>query len=230
MERDEHLSTYTMQLAEWLGKHANSENARSMEAYMRNQFPFLGLKTPERAQLTREFWKEHGLPKGDLLLQTVSELWEMPEREYQYIAMVLLDKHRKQAERSHIEVLERLVVTKSWWDTVDIIAGQLIGFYLSKYPELLVDYPDRWIHSDNMWLRRTAILYQLKYKESTDTERLFHYIVLQKEESEFFIRKAIGWALREYAKTEPDVVRRFVNETPLSSLSIREALKHIGKE
>ena len=81
-----------------------------------------------------------------------------------------------------------------------------------------------------MWLRRTAILYQLKYKESTDTERLFHYINLQKEESEFFIRKAIGWALREYAKTEADVVRRFVHETPLSSLSIREALKHIGRE
>ncbi|MGO4109701.1 DNA alkylation repair protein [Paenibacillus sp. YAF4_2] len=224
------MSTHTRQLAEWLGKHANPENARSMEAYMRNQFPFLGLKTPERKQLTREFWKEHGLPKGELLLQTVSELWQLPEREYQYTAMVLLDKHRKQAERSHIEVLERLVVTKSWWDTVDIIAGQLIGFHLSKYPELLADYPDRWIHSENMWLRRTAILYQLKYKGSTDTDRLFHYIDLQKEESEFFIRKAIGWALREYAKTEPDVVRRFVNETPISSLSVREALKHIGKE
>ncbi|WP_091188643.1 DNA alkylation repair protein [Paenibacillus catalpae] len=219
-----------MQIAEWLRKHANQENARSMEAYMRNQFPFLGLKTPERMQLTREFWKEHGMPKGEELLQTADELWQLPEREYQYTAMVMLDKHRKLADEAHIDRLEHYIVTKSWWDTVDILAGQLVGSHLLKFADLIADYPDRWIQSDNMWLRRTALLYQLKYKERTDQERLFHYIDLQKEEEEFFIRKAIGWALREYAKTSPDVVRRFVKETSLSALSVKEALKHIGKE
>jgi Predicted DNA alkylation repair enzyme len=223
------MLTYAGQLADWLRQHANERNARSMEAYMRNRFPFLGLKSPVRLQLTREFWKEHGIPQGEELLQTVDELWQLPEREYQYTAMVLLDKHRRQADKDHIDRLEHLIVMNSWWDTVDLLAAQLAGFHLAKFTDLIAVYPDRWIRSDNMWLRRTALLYQLKYKGNTDQERLFHYIDLQKDEDEFFIRKAIGWALREYAKSNPDAVRRFVNDTLLSSLSAKEALKHIGK-
>lgn len=224
------MSTCIGKLESWLRQHANPKNARAMEAYMRNQFPFLGLKTPDRTQLTREFWKDHGTPKGEELLQAADELWELPEREYQYTALVLLDKHRKQADMLHIERLEHLIITKSWWDTVDIVAGSLIGFHLLKYPELAADYPDRWIRSDNRWLRRTAILYQLKYKKMTDAERLFRYAEQLKDENEFFIRKAIGWALREYAKTDAEAVKQFVARTALSPLSAREALKHVGKE
>lgn len=208
-------------------EHADPEKAAPMEAYMRNQFVFLGIKTPERTQLLREFWKQNEKPQGEELFQTAEQLWQLSEREFHYMAMGLLEKYSKEAKPSHIDVLERWVTTQSWWDTVDFLAAHLVGYQLSKYPALIADYTERWIMSDNLWLRRTAILYQLKYKHHTDTERLFDYIRRTKDESEFFIRKAIGWALREYAKTDAAAVHRFVKETPLSPLSKKEALKHI---
>ncbi|KRE49658.1 DNA alkylation repair protein [Paenibacillus sp. Soil522] len=208
-------------------EHANPEIAEPMEAYMRNQFVFLGIKTPERKQLLREFWKQNEKPQGEELLQTAEQLWQLMEREFHYVAMGLLEKYGKEAKPPHIDVLERWVTTQSWWDTVDFLAAHLVGYQLSKYPELIADYTARWIVSENLWLRRTAILFQLKYKQHTDTERLFDYIRRTKGESEFFIRKAIGWALREYAKTDAALVHRFVKETDLSPLSKKEALKHI---
>lgn len=104
-----------------------------------------------------------------------------------------------------------------------------MGDHLAKYPELIPRYTERWIASENLWLRRTAILYQLRYKERTDAGRLFRYIEKCKEENEFFIRKAIGWALREYSKTDESAVRAFVDKTPLSPLSVREALKFVSR-
>ncbi|MDQ0058492.1 DNA alkylation repair protein [Paenibacillus harenae] len=211
----------------WLRKHADPEQAGPMEAYMRNQFPFLGIRNPERQALTRELWKAHPLPKGDELRETALQLWNLPEREFHYTAMSLLEKYGKQAGEGHIEVLEKLVTQHSWWDTVDFIASHLIGRQLSQYPELVRDYPDRWINSDRLWLRRSAILFQLKYKHSTDFDRLEGYIERCKGESEFFIRKAIGWALREYAKTDAAAVRRYVASAGLSPLSEKEAMKHL---
>ncbi|MGG1633060.1 DNA alkylation repair protein [Paenibacillus sp. NRS-1760] len=208
-------------------EHANPETAQPMEAYMRGQFIFLGLKTPERTQLLREFWKQNEKPKGEELLQTAEQLWQLNEREFHYVAMGLMERYSKEAEPSHIDRLERWVTTHSWWDTVDFLAAHLVGSQLSKYPELTAKYTERWIDSDQMWLRRTALLFQLRYKHDTDTDRLFDYIRRTKDESEFFIRKAIGWALREYAKTDAACVHRFVEETPLSPLSKKEALKHI---
>lgn len=220
---------YVESLADYFRKHGDRNTAVAMEAYMRNQYPFLGMKTPERSALTKAFWAEHGIPSGEELLDVVRQLWLLPEREFQNVGMAYLDKYAKQAKPGDIESFERLVTTKSWWDTVDYLASHTIGDLLAKYPELIPDYPDRWIRSDNLWLRRTAILYQLRYKQRTDTGRLYGYILLCKDESEFFIRKAIGWALREYAKTDPDAVRSFVAEHRLSPLSEREALKNIGK-
>lgn len=208
-------------------ENANPEKAEPMEGYMRNQFVFLGIKTPERTQLLRDFWKQNEKPQGEELLQTAEQLWQLPEREFHYVAMGLLEKYSKEAKPQHIDMLERWVTTQSWWDTVDFLAAHLVGCQLSKYPELIADYTERWIASDDLWLRRSAILFQLKYKQHTDTERLFDYIRRTKDESEFFIRKAIGWALREYAKTDADAVHRFVKETILSPLSKKEALKHI---
>jgi len=222
------MKDYVEELAIWFRGHANPAIAAPMEAYMRNKFPFLGIKTPERNRLTKEFWAKRGIPTGDDLLEVVQLLWELPEREFQNVAMAFLGKHGKRANKEDIDTFEQLVVTKSWWDTVDYLASHTMGDQLAKYPELIPDYPERWIGSDDFWLRRTALLYQLRYKERTDVGRLFEYIERCKDENEFFIRKAIGWALREYSKTDGDAVRRFVEKTPLAPLSVREALKHIS--
>jgi len=222
------MEDYTAELAAWFRSHAAPEKAAPMAAYMRDKFPFLGIKSPERKQLTKEFWANHGIPTGDELLEVVRRLWELPEREFQNVAMSFLDKHGKRAKVEDIDTFEHLIVTKSWWDTVDYLAAHSMGDHLAKYPELIPVYADRWIVSDDYWLRRTAILYQLRYKGRTDVDRMFAYIERCKDESEFFIRKAIGWALREYSKTDEDAVRRFVERTPLSPLSVKEALKHVS--
>ncbi|RKP57410.1 DNA alkylation repair protein [Cohnella endophytica] len=223
------MTAYVDQLAEWFRKHGDKTKAIPMENYMRNQYPFLGIKSPERTALTKTFWAEHGIPAGEELLDVVRQLWLLPEREFQNVGMAYLEKYAKKAKPADIDAFEELVTTKSWWDTVDYLASHTMGDHLTKYPELIPEYTERWIRSDNMWLRRTAILYQLRYKQRTDVERLFEYLLLCKDENEFFIRKAIGWALREYAKTDAEAVRRFVAGNRLSPLSEREALKGIGK-
>ncbi|WEK55536.1 MAG: DNA alkylation repair protein [Candidatus Cohnella colombiensis] len=221
------MQEYTKVLTEWYRSHANAQKAKAMEAYLRDQYPFLGIKTPERRQLLKQFKAEHGMPNKDLLLEIVQELWQLPEREFQNVAMDLLGTYSKHAKPEDIDIFEQLITMKSWWDTVDYLAASTVGDHLKRFPQLIVPYTERWIHSDNLWLRRSAILYQLKYKKQTDVERLFAYIQLGKDEQDFFIRKAIGWALREYAKTDADAVKRFVAETKLSPLSEREALKRL---
>ncbi|WP_240633383.1 DNA alkylation repair protein [Paenibacillus montanisoli] len=211
-----------------LRAHASREISEPMEAYMRHLFPFLGIRTPERNALVKQFMKEHGVPAGEELEAIVRELWALPEREFHYSAMMLLEKRKKDASAAQIELLEELITTHSWWDTVDLLASHLVGNVFTRYPELVPVYAEKWISSDNMWLRRTAILFQLGYKQRTDTELLFSLIRRAAHEPEFFIRKAIGWALREYAKTDAEAVQKFVAATELSPLSMREALKHVG--
>lgn len=154
-------------------------------------------------------------------------LWAQPEREFQNVAMTFLDSRGKRVDKSRIHILESLIQEKSWWDTVDFLAGNAVGTYLSYYPEQVIHYPDRWIHSDNLWLRRSALLFQLGYKHRTDEGRLFRYIHECAHEQEFFIAKAIGWALRQYARVNPDAVIKFVANEPLQPLSKREALKRL---
>jgi 3-methyladenine DNA glycosylase AlkD len=228
MEDERKLREYVGDLEIRLRKHANAAAAGPIEAYLKNQFPFLGIKAPERVQLTRQFVAEHGLPPGAALERTVFALWELPEREFAYTAMFFLEKRMKRAEPERIGLYERLIVARSWWDTVDLLASRLVGALFAEHRNLAEPYARRWIESDNLWLRRSAILFQLGYKERTDRDLLFDLIRRCAGESEFFIRKAIGWALRQYAKTEPDAVRSFVERTELSPLSRREALKHIG--
>ncbi|WP_240702917.1 DNA alkylation repair protein [Cohnella luojiensis] len=223
------VTEYIAALAAWFRQHADREKAKSMEDYMRNQYPFLGIKTPERTSLTKEFWSKHGIPAGDELLYVVQQLWQLPEREFQNVAMAYLEKYGKQAKKTDIVAFESLITTKSWWDTVDYLASHTMGDHLTRYPDLIPAYAERWIESDDFWLRRTALLYQLRYKQRTDVDRLFDFINRCKDEKEFFIRKAIGWALREYSKTDEDAVRRFVAETRLSPLSEREALKYVSR-
>ncbi|TJY43208.1 DNA alkylation repair protein [Cohnella pontilimi] len=218
------------ELAEFLQAHGDEEQAVPMAAYMKNHFPFLGLKSPKRVELTRQFWKQQGLPPTEELAQVVRELWALPEREFQYIAVELLQRTAKQSEARDIVLLEELIVTKSWWDTVDALASHLVGGLFLRYPGLIPIYTKKWIRSDNMWLQRTALLFQLGYKERTDNRLLFDLIEVCRGSKEFFIRKAIGWALREYSKTDPEAVVRYVTNTELSPLSVREALKIVNRK
>lgn len=223
------MSSYAVTLEAYIRQHANTEEAAAMSAYMRQQFPFLGIRTTERTQLLRQFIQEQGLPAAEEIAEVAWELWQLPEREYHYIVLMLLEKYRKKAPKAHIDLLEQLIVANSWWDTIDTLASRHVGFHLERYPELIPSYTERWIRSDNFWVTRVALLYQLPYKGKTDVERLLRYIELRQEDSEFFIRKAIGWALREYSKTDAALVRDFVARTSLSPLSAKEALKYVDR-
>ncbi|WP_127588632.1 DNA alkylation repair protein [Paenibacillus koleovorans] len=208
---------------------ADAQKAVAMKAYMRDQFEFLGIPQPERKLIDDRFLSEHGLPEPAELEAVVRALWELPEREYAYFALGLLSRTRKNAPPERLGLLEWLIVTHSWWDTVDELAANQVGPLLAKYPELIESVTSRWMDSGHLWLQRTAILFQLKYKAKTDTALLYSYIGRLAGSKEFFIRKAIGWALREYSKTAPEEVSAFVAEHELSPLSKREALKVINR-
>lgn len=221
------MQNYLAALLDSFETHANSQEAIGMKKYMRNQFPFLGIKKPIREEILKHFLKEKGLPSADSTPTLIRNLWQMPEREYQYLAMTLLEKSKKQRQETDLELLEELIITKSWWDTVDFIAANLIGDYFKRFPDKMIPISQKWIVSENMWLQRTAILFQLSYKKTTNESLLYEYIGQCAESKEFFIQKAIGWALRQYARTAPQSVRQFVESYPLKPLSRREALKHL---
>jgi 3-methyladenine DNA glycosylase AlkD len=214
-------------LVSLLKENQNEENREAMEKYMRNQFAFFGIKTPERNALMREFLKENGKPPVDELPAIVRSLWREPQRECQYAAMTLLDKRARYLTKDHLPLIEEMILTGSWWDTIDLIASNMVGRIHEK--DNAEEHLEKWIHSDNFWLNRTAILHQLKYKQKTDEKRLFRYILMHNESKEFFIQKAIGWALREYSKTKPEAVQQFIERENLAPLSKREGLKHINR-
>lgn len=204
------------------------QNARPMEAYMKNRFPFLGIKTTERRTVFRELLKRH---KGEISqhARAISqELWALPQREYHYCAVeVFIEATKKGFDKGDISLFEKMIITSSWWDTVDVIAKYLVGGYLKQFTEMREKVIEKFSSSGNMWLNRTAILFQLGYKKETNAALLFRECDKHKGSKEFFIRKAIGWALREYAKTNPEAVKSFVKMAGLSPLSEREALKNL---
>ncbi len=221
-------SVYLEKIEEQLQKYRNPNNAIAMKKYMKNRFEFLGIKTPERRLALRQVIRENGYPNKTNLIVLSNELWQRDEREYQYIAMDLLKRRQKILEPEEMPFFEYMITNKSWWDTVDMIAASLVGGVIANYPEQIW-WIEKWRDSDNMWLRRTTLLFQLKYKHETDKELLFGLINQNLGSSEFFINKAIGWALREYSKTNETIVRNFVAETELSKLSAREALKYVDR-
>lgn len=192
---------------------------------MRNLFPFLGIPSPQRSALTRSALESLARPTSSELSEAATALWNRAEREYQYAALDLISRNVKRCDRSFFETLYALVTTKSWWDTVDALAANALGPLLRNDPALLPEM-DRWIVDENIWLARSAILFQLRYRAATDPDRLFRYCLLRAHDNDFFLRKAIGWALREYSKADAVAVRRFVadHEGRLSGLSRREAL------
>jgi 3-methyladenine DNA glycosylase AlkD len=224
------IHPYCRPLVASFTRNGDREAARGMASYMKNQFPFLGIKTPLRKELFNAFLKENGLPVQGELHSVVSALWELPEREYQYVAISLFDKFKKKYREEDILMVEKIITKKSWWDTVDGVASWIAGDYFRKFPDKIRSVTRRWMDSENMWLQRSALLFQLHYKQQTDEGLLFGYIKELTSSPEFFIRKAIGWVLREYSKTAPARVQQFVDETSLSALSRKEALKVINRE
>lgn len=207
---------------------ADEQSAEGAAAYMRNQFAFFGIKSPVRKDITKSVFS-NGLP-GISEWETITrEAWAQPQREWQYFAIDLAAKCKKHWTDASINLFEWMVINKSWWDTVDAISSQLNSPWFLKYPEQIKPVTGKWNLSDNIWLQRCSILFQNPYKNKTDTTLLKKYILHLKDSNEFFIRKAIGWALRDYSGTDPEWVREFVRKNKLSGLSEREALKRIGK-
>lgn len=208
---------------------ADPDKVESMARYMRDQFPFLGVTSPVLRQTIKPLLVEAKQADGDELVEAARWCWAQPEREFQYVGTLMLRRHIATLEAPHIEDLEHLLTTKSWWDTIDSLAAWSVGPLVKANPDLLA-VMDQWIDDENIWLARTAIIHQLSYKDDTDAERLFRYARSRAGDTEFFIRKAIGWALRQYARQEPEQVRAFVDQhrEELSGLTIREALKHLG--
>lgn len=221
------MHPYTKSLKSWFEGSANPANAAPMKKYMRDQFEYLGLKSPQLSELMKEFIAANGLPPLKDLDVILRELWSLPQREFQYAANGFLGRAEKKLPANFIKTLEHMIVTKSWWDTVDTISGGPLGVHFRRFPDVREMYLARWRPSDNFWLRRATILFQLNYKQETDFKLLTEIIRENLGSKEFFINKAIGWALRQYARVDPDAVRQFVKATPLHPLSRREAMKHL---
>ena len=209
---------------------ADPDRAAAMAAYMREQFPFLGVPVPVQRRLASEALRDLRTPSEREVIAFTTACWAAPEREFQYAGCDYAARH---VGRGGIDLLTHtvgLLTAKSWWDTVDALAANVVGPLVRADPMRAV-VTDGWIDHENHWLVRTAILHQLHAKERTDTQRLFGYCARRAGDREFFVRKAIGWALREYSKTDAGAVRQFVATHPeLSALSAREALKWLPRK
>lgn len=226
---------YARELRDAFLAQAQPEAAIPMAEYMRHQFPFFGLKKGPREMIQREFFGQHGLPSAEELPKVLAALWRYPERECQYAGLAICWRlvNRKRSildPAASLPVFEKLVTQRSWWDTVDAIASKLVGWALREDLALRASAIARYRVSPDMWLRRTALLFQLRYKTATDAELLFALCRENLADKEFFIRKAIGWALRELSKTDGPAVVAFVEAQPqMSGLSRREALKWLSR-
>lgn len=220
-------------LREELILHSHVENAMAMAAYMKNRFPFLGIKSKDRRSIFRQFLNQHADTRSfnaTVVVQFTRDCWNQPERELHYCGIDLLIKKQKLLNQTHLTDLEWLVTHHSWWDSVDPLATNVIGAILLRHPEMIPELIPRWLSGNNIWLQRCCILFQLKYRSATDTGLQSDIILKLKDHPDFFIRKAIGWVLREYSKTDPKFVADFVHSHQLSPLSEREGLKHLRQK
>lgn len=226
------IQEHIHRLTELLDNSKDSHRAVSMKQYMRNQFDFLGVTSVPRKELFST-WKSQ-LPKNlssEQRWEIIHELWEKEEREFQYVAMDWLHSWKA----SEIQELDHknikfLIANKSWWDTVDLLSSSVLGKYGQKFPEKMLEVIEEWSIENSFWLHRATIIFQLRYKQKTNLITLENQIVRFKNNKEFFIQKSIGWALREYAKTDPNWVEKFVEKHEIVGLAKREALKYVNRK
>ena len=209
-------------------KAGNLTLAEGMAWYMKHQFVYYGIQAPTRKKIFAVYkpallsFIKQGQLESIMLL-----MWEYDEREWQYCALELMLASKKYWTTGTIDLIERLILSKSWWDTVDHLGGKITGLFFYKFAQERQTRIKLWIHHSNMWLNRSAIIHQLIYKEKTDVDLLLACIKPHLHSKEFFLRKAIGWALRQYSRTDPNKVMDIVNSIPLSPLSKKEALRLI---
>lgn len=209
-----------------LEENRNELLAESMSKYMQDKFRFLGVRGATRTEIYKKYFPDARKTKT-IDWDFVENCWNKEEREFQYVVVYYLKAMQKFLKREDISRLKYLIVTKSWWDTVDLLAkvvGSLI-IRIEGYDQIMLE----WSKDSNIWLRRVAILYQLSLKDKVDKQVLDEILVNNLGDSEFFINKAVGWALRDYSKYNPEWVREFIkkNKENMANLSIREASKYI---
>ena len=204
---------------------ANPEDAIHMKAYMKDQFEFLGVKTPVRRKLSKVFFKKNSSLTIDW--KFIHQAWDNPYREMQYVVLDYLQLKQKALTPSDLPKIKKLAQTKPWWDTIDFLCRS-VGFICLHYPETK-KFVLEWSRDEDFWLRRLAIEHQLLQKEETDVQLLEQILINNLNQTEFFINKAIGWALRDYSKTNPDWVLEFIEKykDKLSKLSIKEGSKYL---
>jgi 3-methyladenine DNA glycosylase AlkD len=217
-----------------LAAAADPARAPGMQAYMKSAMPYHGVRAPALRRTCRRLFAEHPLGSAAAWRATVLVLWrEAGHREERYAAVELAGDRRYRAHRTAMDalpLLEELIVTGAWWDLVDNVATHLVADLLAAHPQPMAARLRAWSRSEDRWLRRAAIICQVNAKAATDLRLLYDCIEPNLADRDFFIRKAIGWALRAYAWTDPDEVARYVhaNRARLSPLSRREALKNLG--
>jgi 3-methyladenine DNA glycosylase AlkD len=216
---------------ERLAAAADPVKAPQMAAYMKTDMPFYGVQKPARRVIERELKKAFRPATRAEYHQAIELLWEKPHREEKYTALFIGRSYKAYIDWESMPLYERLVRDGAWWDFVDEIATRLVGQVGLADPDRVRPLMDEWIEDDDMWIRRVAIIFQLKHKDATDVGRLERYCLERAHETEFFIRKAIGWSLREYSKTDPGWVREFLlrHRDRLSGLSFREGAKQLRR-
>ena len=221
-----------------LAAAGDPERATGQQQYMKSALPFHGITTPELTKLLKPILAGHRIDDRNVWEATIRALWDHATHREQWYAALALADHKHYAEWRDPDTLalyRHLIVTGAWWDVVDVIASRHVGLILGTYRPQVTPQIRRWATDHDLWIRRTAILAQLKHKASTDTDLLADALVANLIHSpfgrEFFIRKAVGWALREYAKTDPDWVEGFLDDAgeDLAPLSRREATKHLRR-
>jgi 3-methyladenine DNA glycosylase AlkD len=210
-----------------LDAHSDPTKAPAMEAYMRNQFAFLGVPSPGQQEIFREVVADLPRVLPDQVVATAAvDLWALPQREYQYVACRVVNRHTASggASAGFLATVQHLLTTKPWWDTVDTLATRSVGDLVRQHPSLRITM-DKWLVGDDMWLTRSALLHMNRWKAAADQQWLFAACLRRSADTDFFIRKAIGWALREHSKVDEAAVVAFVEQhDELSGLSRREAL------
>ncbi|MBX9785189.1 MAG: DNA alkylation repair protein [Chitinophagaceae bacterium] len=220
------MHPYLLPVISAFKKASTPETKRGAEKYMLHQFQFYGVKAPVWRKIMKEHFKQ-SLPPFKEAEQIIHDCYQHPMRELQYMAVELLAQYQKEWNADTIRLIEFMITHKSWWETVDHTTSRLCTVYFKKFPGKKETVTGRWNKSSNTWLQRSSILFQLKYKKETDRLLLSRHILHRASSKEFFVQKAIGRALREYAKTDPQWVLSFVKQNSLSPLSKREALKHL---
>jgi 3-methyladenine DNA glycosylase AlkD len=218
---------YLTKIKKIYAANADATIAKGAKAYLLNQFEFYGIKTPLRRKICKDFYKVNPIKDHNELSRLIKECFDEPQREIHYFAIELLGHHHKIWSKKTIPLIEWIVTHQSWWDSVDSLNSFVISKFFIKFPDEIDLITSKWNQSSNKWLQRMSLLFQLTYKNKTNTTLLTKYIENCELDKDFFIRKAIGWALRAYAYTDAKWVIQFVKTHPqLSNLSKREALKH----